>query len=476
MRSIASHALLVSMALSICRVGSLNAQTSLFDRWLTDFVTRSSRPAWMNLGVPVTTDAGGRPHQFLIGTRAEVLSLGRSGRLSQHYTTIRTRQQLGRSLHALRVGVTHDGRSVRTAADDPLLTSTASPVLDLGVELGWTETLLGDWTVLGVATADRGVSGSVAVSNRSPFHSLSITGWRVNARSLMLTVPTDSVTDVAEEHVVDGGLAAGSILLPIGPVRLVTDLSYEKSKAMSEPVEREAFLTMSPNGSLDIVRFRLGVALRDGVGVAGRWSRHNIELTAPFMRGGQQAGKLFFGRLNLRQWSAEVWRATSSSHWSLQLGTERLDGAVSARLETWPFVALWEQLGATAFRYRGTLAGDVLWFRFQRRRIKRNPSGFTWAVNVARYRLDSSQRDWLVTSFGFGRAEDDYVTTTVSPVIMLGGELARPFSVASGQLHVFLAADLPVYGKTEHSHESSGLRSDAGGLAGQFRLGVHWVW
>ncbi len=192
MRLLTSHALLASAALSFCWVGTLDAQTSLFDRWLVDFVTRSSRPTWMTAGISDALGESGMSRQLSIGTRMEVLSLGRSGRMAQHYTTIRTRQQLGRSLHAVRVGATQDGRSVLTTADEPLLTSTASPVLDLGVELGWTETPLGDWTVLGFATADRGVTGSFAVSNRSPFHSLSITGWRVNARSLMLTVPTDS--------------------------------------------------------------------------------------------------------------------------------------------------------------------------------------------------------------------------------------------------------------------------------------------
>jgi hypothetical protein len=430
----------------------------------------------MNIRVPITAMPDSQPYRLLIDSRVEFLSLGTSARLAQHYTTVRGRQQLGTSRHALHVGVTHDGRSVRTD-EDPLLRTNAWPVADVGLELKWSQTALGNFSVLGMATLDRGPAGALVLSSGSPYHSIQLSGWRVNARSLVLTVPTDTVTDIAEQHVVHGARAEASLSIPLGAIRPSAQATYESSKALSEPVEGEAFLTMSPQGELEAARVSLGLTLHDRAGLVVRRAWQNIELGGPLVRTGLQAGELFFGRLEFRQWMANGWLETESNHWSLFVGSERLESAVSVRLETWPYVELWEQLGATAFRYRGSLAGRVLWFRLQHRGTRSKPNGLTWAVNVGRYELDTSQRDWLVTSLGFGRAEDDSVATAVRPVILLGGEVAKRFRVASGWLHLFLAADLPVYAQTEHSHDGPDPSpTDGGALAGQFRVGLFWAW
>ena len=464
--------------LAVLRSPALHAQGSLVERWIVDFVGSSWRPLWMNLSAPVTSLPDSEPPRLVFGSQVEFLSLGSSARLAQRVTTLRARQQVGRSRHTLVAGVAQDGRSVHTSADDPLLRSTATPVADLGLELRWPATVLGDLTVLGVASMDRGLTGSWVLGHASPFHSIRASGWRVNARPLMLTVPTDSVIHVAEEHVVDGKRLEASLTIPLASIRPSAEISYEKGEATNESVEREAFLTLSPDGQLEALDVRVAVELRgtSGLAVQRRWQK--IDLSAPFMRSGQTAGKMFFGRLDFQRWAVEGWHETPEHRWSWFFGVDALESAVSARVETWPFVALWEQLGATAFRYRGSMSGDVFWLRLARRGTVKNPESFAWAVNVGIYELDTSRQDWIVTSLGLGRAEEDSVATWVRPAILLGGEVGKQFRLAPGHIRVFLAADLPVYGRSERSGESptEPQPPDEGGLAGQFRLGVAWLW
>jgi hypothetical protein len=463
----------IVVLLSVLCAEPLSAQGSLLERWVADFVTQGWRPQWMNLRVPATL-ADSQPYRVLVGSRVEFMSLGRAASLGQHYATVRGRQQLGTSRHALHAGITHDGRSVRSE-DDPLLQTQASPGADIGLELSWPETIVGDVSLLGVATLDRGPGAGLVLQNRSPYHSIRLSGWHSNARTLLLTVPTDRATDIAGEHVVNGTRAEVSLSIPLGAVQPSVQAAYERSEAMSQAVEGDAFLTISPDGTNEVAHVSLAIALhqRAGLGIRRAWQK--TDLGAPLMRTGQKAGELYYGRLDFRQWMGYGWYETASNHWSLYAGWESLESAASVRLETWPHVELWEQLGATAFRYRGSLGGSVLWFRLQRAGTKSSPDGIAWAVNVGRYELDTSRRDWLVTGLGLGRAEDDSSAAAVRPVVLVGGELTKRLPLASGSLHLFLAGDLPVYGKTEHSDQEPAA-VNGGGLAGQLRVGVFWAW
>ena len=465
--------LFVVTALASLTANALQAQGSLLERWVADFLTESWRPIWLRT-IDLDSAKQTRATHVVIDSRVDALSLGSAGRMSTYLATLQVRQRIGATAHRLRVGVTQDGRNIRTDGGDPVLQTRANPVVDLGLELNWAATPAGDWRVLGIATADRGLAGALAITGESDYHTLELAAWRTHARPLQVMIPTEAVTDVVEEHAVDGLRGALSITNPHGTVRPTFHGSYEKSDAVSESVDQQAFLTMSPEGRLELASVGAGLFIgsRTGFRIDRRWQ--TMELAAPFMRSEQQAGKLFFGRVKLRQWVLAGWHETVSNRWEWGLSADEVMSAVSARLETWPYVSVWEQLGATAFRYRGSLDGNSVLLRLRRRPTERNPGGFAWGVSVGRYVLDTSQENWLVTGLGFGRAEEDSVASQVRPAVVVGVEFGKAFALASGIAHAFLAADLPVYGKTTRSNEPA--PSEQRGLAGQLRLGLAWWW
>ncbi len=78
----------------------------------------------------------------------------------------------------------------------------------------------------------------------------------------------------------------------------------------------------------------------------------------------------------------------------------------------------------------------------------------------------------MVTSLGFGRAEQESTFLEVQAVIFTMLELSRSFPLASGILTLQAAAGVPVSGRTSQTPLPTERRDV---LAGQLNLGVSWA-
>jgi hypothetical protein len=435
-----------------------------------DFWSYSWKPTWDDPAdpAPVATPAA-KPFRFLLATEAEVLSLGEAVKLSQHRTRLQVRQPVPGSDQVLWLGVIQDGRSVRARASDPYMESATAHTVTAGVELHRRKTVLGDWTLVGMASLDRAFAGSVSLENSSRFHMLRYFHWKSNARRLQFILPTENVTDVGEQHRVQGNEITAAVTLPIvRNMRVTLGGRLATGSVGSDSVEQDVFLTLSPVGNMRKRDLWLGLHLHDTDGLLLNWRQRETDLDAPFLRNEQGAGKLFFGRMDFSRWSVSGWRGGRSHRWEAELGHDELESALSARLETWPFTSIWEQLGAIAYRYRGDIVGRSNWVELTRAANSFPISGFRWRANVSVYDMETSQEDWLVTNLGFGRENQESSAWQVSTLVFLGGEVTRAFPVGAGSLAIRLGAAVPVYGRTADDVEKK--------LAGQVSGGITWSW
>jgi hypothetical protein len=214
--------------------------------------------------------------------------------------------------------------------------------------------------------------------------------------------------------------------------------------------------------------FFLTSEFKNGIGLRVTHRTHDTDLDAPITRLEESAGKVYFGRLHFRRWSADAWHVGATARWGLALGLDKIDSEVSASVETWPFVSLWEQLGARAYRFRGSLGGDAFWTRLSRLPTHDAGRGFGWTVDGGVYSLRSTKDDWYVTSLGIGRTERDSTSSTVSPVVVIGGSVQHGFGVVGSDLVLQIEAGLPVYARSEEPSTA--------GLSGYVGLGANWYW
>jgi hypothetical protein len=445
---------------------SASGQADILEHWTADYLRSGWAPSWQVLETDSMVPMDGN-YRVALSSEFERLSLGNGSVLGQGHSWVRFQQPLGSSLHVLRAGVRQDTRSISSHGQEPFLKTPFALALDLGSEFRWDAGSFGDVALSLVGAWDRGPAWSIGLLSSSTVHRFQVRRWRNHTRPVTLAFPSDSVTHAAVENAVDGLLVEASVGYSLGVIRPSVGLSFETYDSRQESIDRETFLTLSPAGSLE--RIDLSFSIEAGpAGVGVKHRRQEGDLDGKFQRHGAQAGKLFFGQSRFTQWALELWRKASGGRWSFQIGVDESDVAMSARLETWPFVRLWEQLGATAFRYRGSFSGRAQWVRFEKTAGRQSWGGLSWAASAGRYRLETSQEDWLVTSFGFGRAEQDSTASSIDPAVFLGIEASKSFRVTSGDLRLLISGGLPVYADTKERPV------DRVGLPGEIRLRVSW--
>lgn len=262
-------------------------------------------------------------------------------------------------------------------------------------------------------------------------------------------------------------ISAGvSIPLPAG-LRLTGGARRENGNATEKPLSGESFLTLSPSGSMRNVDLWVGLNHGDTHGVTLKRRGKQADLGGDFLRRDLSAGRLFFSRWDFSQWSVTGWRRHTGGEWRLTLGRDEMASELSARLETWPVTEIWEQLGAIAFRYRAGLDGHSTWVR-----LSRATRLFEWAATVARYEAQAKQENWVVTSLGFGRAQQKSTVWEVESLMLTMIEVSRAFPLASGTLTLHAAASVPVFGRTTQTPLPT---ESANALSGQLNLGVSWA-
>jgi hypothetical protein len=448
---------------------STTAQGGVFDYWAVDFLSFSWGPirddsadAWLPVTLGVSSPG------IAVGGEGQVLSVGRMARLLRHRSAVRLRQPIARSDHVLRVGATQDGRSVSGSSGNRFLQTGVVRTLDLDLQLRRPETVLGGWSLLVATSWNSAFSWMAELRNETPFHHLRVSRWRSNPHQLHLTFPTERITDVAEQHQMDGTTISAGVAIPLGAhLRLTGGARTEDGSATEKPMNGESFLTLSPSGSMSNVDVWIGLDHGDTHGVTLKRREKQADLGGDFLRTDLRAGRLFFSRWDFSQWSVTGWRRGGEGEWRLTVGRDQMASELSARLETWPVTEIWEQLGAIAFRYRAGLDGHSMWVR-----LSRATRFFEWAATVARYEAHANQEDWLVTSLGFGRAEHESTVWDVESLVLTMVEVSRAFPLAAGVLTLHAAAGVPVLGRTNQTPLPT---ESANTLAGQLNLGVSWA-
>ena len=451
------------------------AQSSLFDYWGVDFLSTSWGPIrndstgpWVHR-VPALDS-----HRFVFGVEGQALSVGKTARLSRHRITARMRQPLPGTAHTLVVGATHEARTISATSGERYMQTGSVRTVDLGLELWRRRTIAGDWAVIGAASWNSAISWLAELRGESRFHLLRVSRWKSNPHQIRFTLPTEVVTDVAEEHQVGGTMLSVAVAIPLpSALRLGAGGKRETGDVHQESIAGSSFLTVSPTGTMSNRDVWLSLSRDSSGGVVVRRRERTANLEGELQREEIAAGRLFFGRWNFSRWMVTGWLGTGSHDWRLTLARDEIQSGLSARLETWPFVALWEQLGAIAFRYRVGLEGHSLWARFTRANRRGAAGGFAWSTTITRYEVQANQEDWLVTSLGFGRAEQEATRWDIESLVTLGLELRRAFNTRTGTLTVGAAVEVPVFARTVQTPEPV---ETARGLSGQLKARASWAW
>ncbi len=450
------------------------AQSSLFDYWAVDFLSTSWGPirtdsmgAWV-AGIPAP-----HPHRFVFGVEGQALSVGKTARLSRHRITARMRQPLPGTAHTFVMGVTHEARTISATSGERYMQTGSVRTVDLGLELWRRRTIAGDWAVIGATSWNSAISWLAELRGESRFHLLRVSRWKSNPHPIRFSLPTETATDIAEEHQVGGTMLSVAVAIPLpSALRLGAGAKRETGDVRQESIDGSSFLTVSPAGTMRNRDIWLSLSRDSSRGVVVHRRERTADLEGAFQREELAAGRLFFGQWNFSRWMVTGWLGTGSHDWRLSFARDEMQSDLSARLETWPFVALWEQLGAIAFRYRVGLDGHSLWARFTRAN-RGGAAGFGWSTTITRYEVQANQEDWLVTSLGFGRAEQEATRWDIESLVTLGLELARAFNTRTGMLTISAAVEVPVYARSVQTPEPA---ETARGLSGQLKAGASWAW
>ena len=451
------------------------AQSSLFDYWAVDFLSASWGPIQNDsTGAWVPRIPAPDSHRFVFGVEGQALSIGKTARLSRHRITARMRQPLPGTAHRLVVGVTHEARTMSATSGERYMQTGSVRTVDLGLELWRRRTIAGDWAVIGATSWNSAISWFAELRGESRFHVLRVSRWKSNPHQIRFTLPTETATDVAEEHQVGGTMLSVAVAIPLpSALRLGAGVRRETGDVRQKSIDGSSFLTVSPAGTMRNRNIWLSLSRDSSRGVVVQRRERTADLEGAFQREEFAAGRLFFGRWNFSRWMVTGWLGTGSHDWRLSLARDEMQSELSARLETWPFVALWEQLGAIAFRYRVGLNGHSLSARFTRANRRGAAAGFEWSTTITRYEVQANQENWLVTSLGFGRAQREATRWDIESLVTVGLELKRGFNPRTGTLTVSVAVEVPVFARTVQTPEPA---ETARGLSGQLKAGASWAW
>jgi len=110
------------------------------------------------------------------------------------------------------------------------------------------------------------------------------------------------------------------------------------------------------------------------------------------------------------------------------------------------------------------------WLRV--RNTREEGAGWSWGVEVGRYKLRIDRDNWFVTSFGFGRRDREITASGVDSAVLVGGEVTRRLIAGFGALGLRVQAGVPIFARAlDGAQDSTG-----DGLAGYLRVVLDWTW
>jgi hypothetical protein len=450
-----------AIVLALLMPGAAGAQ-SLLERWLVDYTVDMWRPRWAlaeaREGVAAAVPLGVR-----VDTRADMLTLPALS-LRRQWVEMDFGQPLGTRARA-RARVMEDGASLTTGSR-PAFETEWAPAASAGVDVLGTDAL-GRWQMTVVGAWDRGPGFLGGMASDSRWHHVEITHWRSRAGPSRFRFAPDSLQDLGAAHSVVGTRFALEGQIPLGNgSSMAAGAVFHWDDVEGHDGPGDAFLAVAPAGRVRGREFFVQSSFPRG-GVRAGYRVQDVDLDAPIMRLSESAGRVYYGRMEYRRWKIDAWSQGDRSTWMWTVGVDDVSSGISASVETWPFVNLWEQLGARAFRVRGAIHADAVWGSVTRTSIA--PYGRGWSVGMdgGVYAVRANEEDWYVSSLGFGRSQQDSSRTVSDPVVVVGVRAQRGLALGTSTAVIELTGGLPVYAQTATAQGSSSI-------SGYFGVGLQW--
>ena len=352
--------------------------------------------------------------------------------------------------------------------DRPVMNRVRSASLSAGLGISSLVSPLGRVGLVGMAGWDNGPGGAGALELRSRHYDLDLSAWSTNAREARVVLPADSLRDLGVTQSVRGGEIRLGAMVPVGGVEVRPAVEWRRELFTGGTSESSGFLAAPAHGSQTVLRAGATVWV-EGWSAGADYRERTVDLAAPVLRTDASAGLVRRAPMSLSGWRAAMSGLLGSRRWSVQGGSDQMDSEVSARIETWPFVSLWESLSAQAYRFNGALSGRSAWIRLMSSPI--DSTGWEWSVEVGRYRVQVDRDSWYVTNLGFGRSERIQTTDGADPSILVGGDVERRWSTSLGTLGGRITGGIPVHTKSL----AGGAPPSGEGLAGYASFRLEWV-
>jgi len=312
-----------------------------------------------------------------------------------------------------------------------------------------------------------------SLAGTSAYHRIAASKWRRTDQGFHLSLPTAEV-DGTSRTSSDGTGASAEIRWPDGRLQ-GTSLGLEWTRESYEPSDESGAVGLGALIPLTrestALRARLRFFQSVMVSLSHRRARSNAD--GALSQNNQRAGRLFYGRLDSEAWSVAFSDPGAERRWRGTISRGSSHGSLSARLETWPFHDVWDQLGATAYRIRGDVES-----RWTAVSFDRDPDATEgWSAGLGRAHIELDGEDWLVTSLGFGRTDQRSVDDFRVGVLLVGGELRFGIPSPTGLAVVHVGGSTPIHADWDRPSDDD---SSGPGWAGGWRrwanvnLGISW--
>lgn len=448
--------------------GRRTSRRSLLEETTVGYLLDGWAPRWSHFRPDLA--APDRDARVRVETSAAVLSLGPSLEQRSWGTAVSIRQPVADRFGLWATAATDSRLTLRDGRT--LIETPGSEAVAVGAEVRGVLPLVGSVRALALGGHDGGPGGMVRVAARGARHAIGLDAWSTHARRTRLLLPADTLRDIAETHRARGVGASASVDLATAGWALRPRAGWSRERLSGEPADGRGFLGASPTGSSTAATVSVSAA-RDAHGFELGYRVREVELESGITRAGASAGRVSTLRTSFVGWEVAGWRVAGGRRWRLSVDAERVRGALSARIETWPFLGLWESLSAHAYRLDGRLDGEAASVRMHSDRSE-GAEGWAWATFAGRYAVRMDRDSWYVTSFGFGRRDREQVSSGADRAWVVGGELARTLTSCCGRMRTHLVVAVPVRART--IVPEGGEAPDDPGIPGYVRLGLTWVW
>jgi len=423
---------------------------SLLRHWALDIFPDFSGPLApdRDAGFGLATTAHLGDPRIYLGSRGERMWVGNAARLDRVHSSLRLRQPLADSGFSLLAGTGREYRSIQNGSSVPILSSAAGfSMVDAGARWRGALAPVGRIEIGAEASLDSPFAGLAGIAIEHPRYELHLSRRRSYPRDVELVLPTEIPTPVRQRFQIDGLDVGGGIRLPAPrSLRFRAEAGYQHGSVVDETDTGQRDMVLSPIGSSEswMVAWRVGDTRNRELVFS--WSQIRNDAEGTFALGRLRAGKLFFATGLARGLALEGNWVEGGNHWTVSTGQGTYDGALSIRLETWPHVEIWEQLGVVAYRLKADFEGTSYWAQLRRIGTGYPHHGWRWTVGAALHDFRAGTQDWLVPFPGIGRMDEARVSWQAESVLVLGGDVGRPFSVFGGTFLLELTGAVPVLG------------------------------